>query len=186
MDKFKNPGLVAQKKAYFEEYYKKLRAMKALQAQQQEFTQLGGCQVTQSSTREIENNVNSTVSKEENNVSYISISDNSTISSLNSSPGGTVYDSGQDTEARRCKNSLSTVKDGMQNITSLSLSAFKAKHSTKRTSSSQNFPSGSMKTASKKSPISSSVNHKSNQLKKQGPGLQAKVNDHSLVLHVCF
>ncbi|KDO51741.1 hypothetical protein CISIN_1g0044151mg, partial [Citrus sinensis] len=170
LDKFKNPGLVAQKKAYFEEYYKKLRAIKGLQAQQQEFTQRDACQVTQSSTTD----VNSTVSKDENNVSQIPISDNSTITSLNSSPGGTVCDSGQDTEAQWCKNSLSTVKDGMKNITSLFSSTIKAKHSTKRTSSSQNSPSGSMKTASKKSLVSSSVSHKTNQPKKQVPGLQAK------------
>lgn len=181
LDKFKNPGLVAQKKAYFEEYYKKLRAIKGLQAQQQEFTQRDACQVAQSSTTD----VNSTVSKDENNVSQIPISDNSTITSLNSSPGGTVCDSGQDTEAQWCKNSLSTVKDGMKNITSLFSSTIKAKHSTKRTSSSQNSPSGSMKTASKKSLVSSSVSHKTNQPKKQVPGLQAKVNDHSLILHVC-
>ncbi|KAL9437658.1 hypothetical protein AB3S75_023514 [Citrus x aurantiifolia] len=174
LDKFKNPGLVAQKKAYFEEYYKKLRAIKGLQAQQQEFTQRDACQVAQSSTTEIENNVNSTVSKDENNVSQIPISDNSTITSLNSSPGGTVCDSRQDTEAQWCKNSLSTVKDGMKNITSLFSSTIKAKHSTKRTSSSQNSPSGSMKTASKKSLVSSSVSHKTNQPKKQVPGLQAK------------
>ncbi|XP_020584482.1 uncharacterized protein LOC110027407 isoform X2 [Phalaenopsis equestris] len=31
LEKFKYPGLVAQKKAYFEEYYKRIRAMKALQ-----------------------------------------------------------------------------------------------------------------------------------------------------------
>ncbi|KAM7473042.1 hypothetical protein LguiA_011225 [Lonicera macranthoides] len=37
LEKFKAPGLVAQKKAYFEEYYKKIRAMKKLQAEQQEF-----------------------------------------------------------------------------------------------------------------------------------------------------
>ncbi|KAH7681388.1 hypothetical protein IHE45_05G055200 [Dioscorea alata] len=35
LEKVKNPGLVAQKKAYFEEYYKKLRALKAMQDNQQ-------------------------------------------------------------------------------------------------------------------------------------------------------
>ncbi|KAJ0977222.1 hypothetical protein J5N97_012696 [Dioscorea zingiberensis] len=35
LEKVKNPGLVAQKKAYFEEYYKKLRALKAMQENQQ-------------------------------------------------------------------------------------------------------------------------------------------------------
>ena len=35
LEKFKSPGLVAKKKAYFEEYYKRIRAMKALQESQQ-------------------------------------------------------------------------------------------------------------------------------------------------------
>ncbi|CAK7327857.1 unnamed protein product [Dovyalis caffra] len=35
LEKFKAPGLVAQKKAYFEEYYKKIRDMKGLQAEQE-------------------------------------------------------------------------------------------------------------------------------------------------------
>jgi len=35
LEKFKSPGLVAKKKAYFEEYYKKIRAMKALQESQE-------------------------------------------------------------------------------------------------------------------------------------------------------
>ncbi|KAM0940185.1 putative protein WVD2-like 7 [Dioscorea sansibarensis] len=35
LEKVKNPGLVAQKKAYFEEYYKKLRALKAMRDNQQ-------------------------------------------------------------------------------------------------------------------------------------------------------
>ncbi|KAI0493382.1 hypothetical protein KFK09_023498 [Dendrobium nobile] len=34
LEKFKSPGLVAKKKAYFEEYYKKVRALKAMQNQQ--------------------------------------------------------------------------------------------------------------------------------------------------------
>ena len=36
LEKFKAPGFVAQKKAFFEEYYKKLREMKGLQAEHQE------------------------------------------------------------------------------------------------------------------------------------------------------
>ncbi|KAG0475845.1 hypothetical protein HPP92_012686 [Vanilla planifolia] len=35
LEKFKSPGLVAKKKAYFEEYYKKVRAMKSMQENQQ-------------------------------------------------------------------------------------------------------------------------------------------------------
>lgn len=35
LEKFKSPGLVAKKKAYFEEYYKRIRAMKSLQESHQ-------------------------------------------------------------------------------------------------------------------------------------------------------
>ncbi|KAK8951503.1 hypothetical protein KSP39_PZI004256 [Platanthera zijinensis] len=38
LEKFKSPGLVAQKKAYFEEYYKKIRALKAMQNLQTELS----------------------------------------------------------------------------------------------------------------------------------------------------
>ncbi|XP_020575805.1 protein WVD2-like 7 [Phalaenopsis equestris] len=38
LEKVKSPGLVAKKKAYFEEYYKKIRALKALQNQQTELS----------------------------------------------------------------------------------------------------------------------------------------------------
>lgn len=38
LENFKSPGLVAKKKAYFEEYYKKIRALKATQNQQIELS----------------------------------------------------------------------------------------------------------------------------------------------------
>lgn len=38
LEKFKSPGSVAKKKAYFEEYYKKVRALKAMQNQQTELS----------------------------------------------------------------------------------------------------------------------------------------------------
>lgn len=38
LEKFKSPGSVAKKKAYFEEYYKKIRALKASQNQQTELS----------------------------------------------------------------------------------------------------------------------------------------------------
>ncbi|GKV09242.1 hypothetical protein SLEP1_g20772 [Rubroshorea leprosula] len=54
LEKFKAPGFVAQKKAYFEEYYKKIRAMKELQAQQQDIDQLGPSQEIPGSSVSIE------------------------------------------------------------------------------------------------------------------------------------
>ncbi|KAG9458817.1 hypothetical protein H6P81_003325 [Aristolochia fimbriata] len=47
LEKFKAPGLVAQKKAYFEEYYRKVRAFKALQFQQDGQT-MDSCQTRDS------------------------------------------------------------------------------------------------------------------------------------------
>ncbi|XP_068647936.1 uncharacterized protein [Aristolochia californica] len=42
LEKFRAPGLVAQKKAYFEEYYRRIRALKALQSQQDGLTMDSG------------------------------------------------------------------------------------------------------------------------------------------------
>ncbi|KAJ8625338.1 hypothetical protein MRB53_033868 [Persea americana] len=71
LDKFKAPGLVAQKKAYFEEYYKKIRALKALQQDQQAGPGLdtGGntsvCGQTgeEQATSQVENTVEITIEK---------------------------------------------------------------------------------------------------------------------------
>ncbi|KAA8528019.1 hypothetical protein F0562_035112 [Nyssa sinensis] len=55
LEKFKAPGLVAQKKAFFEEYYRKIRALKKLQAEQQETNPSDPCQEEQNTTTQAEN-----------------------------------------------------------------------------------------------------------------------------------
>lgn len=65
LEKFKAPGLVAQKKAYFEEYYKKVRALKALQAEQQGTTQSNVLQDEQTINFSAENSRHDTLSKED-------------------------------------------------------------------------------------------------------------------------
>ncbi|KAJ7982720.1 Protein WVD2-like 7 [Quillaja saponaria] len=67
LDKFRAPGLVAQKKAYFEEFFKKARAMKTLQAEQQETSQCQPCQDARSNTPQAESSIDLVVLKEEKN-----------------------------------------------------------------------------------------------------------------------
>ncbi|XP_052178854.1 uncharacterized protein LOC127792413 isoform X2 [Diospyros lotus] len=66
LEKFTAPGHVAQKKAYFEEYYKKIRAMKQLQAEQQERNASDPCEEEQSPTTEAKNNFITAQTKEDN------------------------------------------------------------------------------------------------------------------------
>ncbi|KAK0577482.1 hypothetical protein LWI29_033590 [Acer saccharum] len=182
LEKFKAPGLVAQKKAYFEEYYKKVRAMKALQAQQQETAQSDSCQDAQSSIMEVENDVitNLTVSQEEkkpSNVSQVPMSDNDTISNLNSSLGDTVDESEQAAEKQQsyCNgcNDKATMKDKMK----LSFPTSVKKDSTLRTSSSH-----SAKSTQKNISVSNTVNNNANQLiKKHASVLQAKGTVASII-----
>uniref|UniRef100_A0A5B7AL22 TPX2 C-terminal domain-containing protein n=1 Tax=Davidia involucrata TaxID=16924 RepID=A0A5B7AL22_DAVIN len=87
LEKFKAPGLVAQKKAYFEEYYQKIRAMKKLRAEQQETNLSDPCQEEQSSTKQADNSDEITKAKEEkkpNDVDQIKISETGTITDQDS------------------------------------------------------------------------------------------------------
>ncbi|KAG6751030.1 hypothetical protein POTOM_045547 [Populus tomentosa] len=75
LEKFKAPGLVAQKKAYFEEYYTKFRAMKGLQAEQ-ETTQTYSYQNGQEITTQEENGVDTEASEKERKPSNTSQEEN--------------------------------------------------------------------------------------------------------------
>lgn len=55
LEKFKAPGIVAQKKAYFEEYYRKIRAAKKLQSVEQEINQSDPCEDKLSCTSQVQN-----------------------------------------------------------------------------------------------------------------------------------
>uniref|UniRef100_A0A5B7AKD5 Putative proteoglycan 4-like isoform X4 n=1 Tax=Davidia involucrata TaxID=16924 RepID=A0A5B7AKD5_DAVIN len=88
LEKFKAPGLVAQKKAYFEEYYKKIRAIKKLQSDEQETNLTDPCQEEQSTTTQAENCVEIAKPKEEkkpNGAEQIKFSETETISHQDSS-----------------------------------------------------------------------------------------------------
>lgn len=64
LEKFKAPGLVSQKKAYFEEYYRKIRAAKELQAQEQETSKLVPSQEIQGSSLTTDNATDAAVMSE--------------------------------------------------------------------------------------------------------------------------
>ncbi|XP_017230777.1 protein WVD2-like 7 isoform X2 [Daucus carota subsp. sativus] len=55
LEKFKAPGIVAQKKAYFEEYYRKIRAAKKSQTEEQEISQPDPCEDKLSCTSQAQN-----------------------------------------------------------------------------------------------------------------------------------
>ncbi|KAL8110155.1 hypothetical protein AgCh_026033 [Apium graveolens] len=55
LEKFKAPGIVAQKKAYFEEYYRKIRAAKKLQSEEQVIIQSNPCEDKVSCTSQVQN-----------------------------------------------------------------------------------------------------------------------------------
>ncbi|KAL5559858.1 hypothetical protein UlMin_036069 [Ulmus minor] len=68
LERFMAPGFVAQKKAYFEEYYRRIREMKASQAEQQELetNQPGSEDGVESSASQIETGTDAADSKQEN------------------------------------------------------------------------------------------------------------------------
>lgn len=77
LEKYKSNGLVAQKKAYFEEYYKKIRALKVLQAEHQETTEPDLCP---------DGKINALQSENDNcdDLSQVTKSGNETVANLGS------------------------------------------------------------------------------------------------------
>ncbi|KAL5843322.1 hypothetical protein ACOSQ4_009280 [Xanthoceras sorbifolium] len=171
LEKCKAPGLVAQKKAYFEEYYKKIRAMKALQAQQ-ETAQPDSCQAANSGSVQVETDVKLMMSQEEktpSNVSQIPNSDNNMISNLNSTSGGTVNESEQATEKRQSYPNECNDQASMKGKMELSFCTSVKKASPLLTPSSH-----SSKSTQRSSHVSNTVNNNTNQQKKLASALQAE------------
>ena len=196
LEKFKAPGLVAQKKAYFEEYYKKIRVMKGLQAEQ-ETTQTdpnqngqeipaheqngGGSEASKeeikpSNTCQEESVADVHGSKEENKHSNdykIQVLDSHTTDIVNPSTGG--INDGAEEDSYFDGNSGRVRKDDEKR---LCLSARITKRSMEGGSSSC-VPSvkSSSKTTQNESAVSNEVKHGGSQLKKQGSSVRAKVNN---------
>ncbi|XP_022773552.1 protein WVD2-like 7 isoform X2 [Durio zibethinus] len=112
LEKFKAPGLVAQKKAYFEEYYKYVRAMKELPAHQQETCRSDPSQETQENTTLIGNGIDAAVAEKEDklsNVSQIQILDNAKAIHLNPN---NLKPSCKEAESCSSGNNHATIKEG--------------------------------------------------------------------------
>lgn len=193
LEKFKAPGLVAQKKAYFEEYYKKIRAMKGLQAEQ-ETTQTDSYQNGQEITTQEENGVDTEASKkaskpsntskeedgadvhrskEENkpsNVYKIQILDNHTTGNINPSRRG--INDGVEEESYLNGNSGGASKEDEIGVC---FSARIPKYSMEDGSSSCT-PSvkSSSKTRQKGSPVSNENKNNGSKLKKQASSMRVK------------
>ncbi|XP_073262907.1 uncharacterized protein [Populus alba] len=193
LEKFKAPGLVAQKKAYFEEYYKKIRAMKGVQAEQ-ETTQTDPTQNGQEITAQEENGVGVEASKDEIKPSNISPEENVVdvhrsreenkhsngckIQVLDSHATDTVNQSTRGINDGAEEESYSDGNSGRarkEDEKGLCLSARITKHSMEGGSSSCS-PSvkGSSKTTQKESPVSNEVKHGGSQQKKQTSAMRAK------------
>ncbi|XP_065616473.1 uncharacterized protein LOC136061930 [Quercus suber] len=167
LEKFKAPGFVAQKKAYFEEYYKKVRAMKALQAEQQQTTQPDSCLVAMSTITQVEN---ADFMKEEKKPIIVSerqvLENDATRDILDSSKGASKEELGC------CGNDND--KTSLTDETSVSLSAIELQHFVKEASSTSSV-SKSSETAQHDCSVSDRAKHDANKQKKQSSSLNAKV-----------
>ncbi|XP_040368106.1 protein WVD2-like 7 isoform X3 [Rosa chinensis] len=89
LEMYKSNGLVAQKRAYFEEYYKRVRALKALQSEHQETAQVDACPDVRMNSMQLENdNSSNDMSKQEKSAP-------DAVTNSDSSVGSTVGEAGQ-------------------------------------------------------------------------------------------
>lgn len=172
LEKFKAPGFVAQKKAFFEDYYERVRAMKALQAEQQQTS----LPVSMSITTQDENAVDAELMKEEKkafDVTDFESLENDPTGDLDSSGGAIVERSKEaNKEESYClydDNAIAKITGG----TCASLSAIETRHSVKEACySSVNRIS---ETAQDNSPVPQKAKHDDNNQKKRAQILKAKV-----------
>lgn len=170
LEKFKAPGLVAQKKAYFEEYYKKIRAMKALEEKQQETTQAASFQDGQDSITPEESGFHADTLKKENKPSsarQIQISDNDTPSNLNPSRGGIV-----DEKERKRYFSGNRDRTSIAKETGVPVSSMK-----KASPSYNSLIKSRSETAQRNSRDCNKVEHRASQPRKQAPATRTMVNN---------
>ncbi|XP_041004359.1 uncharacterized protein LOC121249677 isoform X2 [Juglans microcarpa x Juglans regia] len=160
------PGFVAQKKAYFEEYYGRVRAMTALQVKQQQTTHPD----SKSSTTQEENAVDADLMKGEKmptNVSKMQKLGNEAAANLNSSEGGIVEGLKEINQEELSCHVEDSDKASMTGGTSKSLSTIEPEDSVKGAySSSVNKSSG---TAKHDYPVHDTAKHDANKKNKQAP-----------------
>jgi len=181
LEKFKAAGFVAQKKAYFEEYYKRVRTMKALQAELRQTTHPDSFRVAINNTTQVENAVDTDLIEEEKkpiNGSELKILEYDVAGNPDSSEAGTL-DRSKETikeESSFCDSDNDNDKASTAGETSVSLSAIDPKHSVKEAaSSSTSSVNRSSETAHHDCAVSVTAKHDANKLKKQAPILKAQV-----------
>lgn len=167
---YKANGLVAQKKAYFEEYYKRVRALKALQSEQQETVQTDTCPDVRISTTQLEHgNSDNHLSKQEKlGPDTVPISD--------SSPGSVVDKSEEADQESLNDCNGNSYKFTVTNETSNILSTVEPEHSTHEASVAATLPvARGSGFAKHDSHVSDPVKHNANERKKHATVLNAKV-----------
>lgn len=167
---YKANGLVAQKKAYFEEYYKRVRALKALQSEHRETVQTDACPDVRISTTQLEHgNSGNDLSKQEKlGPDTVSISDSSTESVVDK------LEEADQESLNDCNGNSDnfTVTDEASNI----LSTVEPENSTHEASVSATPPvARSSGFAKHDSHVSDPVMHNANEQRKHATVLKAKV-----------
>ncbi|PRQ20797.1 hypothetical protein RchiOBHm_Chr7g0232051 [Rosa chinensis] len=175
LEMYKSNGLVAQKRAYFEEYYKRVRALKALQSEHQETAQVDACPDVRMNSMQLENdNSSNDMSKQEKSAP-------DAVTNSDSSVGSTVGEAGQaNKESLNDCNGYSdsfTVTDEAGNT----LSNVDREQSSHQASVSATPPvAGSSGVAKHGSLVSDPVKLTANEQKKLAPVLKAKGNAASV------
>lgn len=168
---YKANGLVAQKKAYFEEYYKRVRALKALQSEHGETVQIDACPDVRISTTQLEHgNSGNDLSKQEKlGPDTVSISDSSMESVVDK------LEEADQESLNDCNGNSDnfTVTDEASNILSTTV---EPEHCTNEASVSATPPvARSSGFAEHDSHVPDPVKHNANEQKKHATVLKAKV-----------
>lgn len=133
LEKFKAPGLVAQKKAYFEEYYRRIRALKAAEAeaQKQETTHHPEpYQDDLTATTSAEDSINDTGSKEEEQTSVVTqIQFSDTETTFPNLSGDSIENKSEVAERQRSYSSSSNGEASVGYEADVSYSALDLAHS---------------------------------------------------------
>lgn len=188
LEKFKAPGLVAQKKAYFEEYYRRIRALKAAEAevQKQETTHHPEpYQDDLTATTSAEDSVNDAGSKEEEQTSVVTqIQFSDTETTFPNLSGDSIENKSEVAEQQRSYSSSSNGEASVGYKADVSYSALDLAHSPEVASPEPVPQSDSSSEAAQQNGLVSdmgTVNLSSSKREDQAPVLKPKVNIRFLI-----
>ncbi|XP_024026634.1 protein WVD2-like 7 isoform X1 [Morus notabilis] len=171
LEKFKEPGFVAQKKAYFEEYYGRIRAMKASQADQQETAGFGRFRNAKSCVTQVETGNVSAFSKGETNsrrVQEVQTLESDAGAKSDSSSEGTAEKQDAATKANLSDRSSNDEKDRTTDASVESLCATEPDQPIKKASSLHTPFTRNSGNSQRESPVSKSAKRIANKPKAQG------------------